>query len=240
MKNRTRRPSSNGKGRVVRSGRRASGSSAPDGAAQQRRALIAQQAARLVLDQGIADYGFAKRKAAEQMGAVPEAMLPSNREVEQAVIDHQRLFGGAQARALLDDMRAGALEAMDFFRRFEPRAVGAVLRGAVGEHTSITLHVFADAPEDVARLLLDTSMPHRTADVRLRFGNQRTLTCPAFQFHVDRFDYQVVVLPQAAIREAPLSPIDGRPERRATRAEVAALLAGGDAADDPLGADPPA
>ena len=201
-------------------------------AADQQRTVIAQQAARLVLDQGISDYGVAKRKAAERLGTVSPALLPSNREVEQAVLEHRRLFGGRAADDLLTDLRRGALEAMRFFVAYSPRLVGGVLSGAVSEHMPITLHLHTDSAEDVPRLLLDSQMSFKTADARLRYSGERTRRCPSHQFSVDGYDYQVLVLPADAIREAPASPVDGRPERRAGVGELEQLLSRPPAAAD--------
>lgn len=240
MKNRKGKPSSSGARRAGggRAGRgRRRGAPASNANAEQRRLVIAQQAARLVIDQGIADYGFAKRKAAERLGGAPESLLPSNREVEQALLDHQRLFGGREVQEHLAQMREGALQAMRFFARFESRAVGPLLNGAVSEHTPVTLHLYTDTPEDVARTLLDAGIRHRSSDQRLRFSNNRSMLCPAFLFVVEGIDYVVLVLPADAIREAPLSPVDGRPERRMTAAELAALRAGSADAGDALGDD---
>ncbi|MEM9384221.1 MAG: hypothetical protein AAGA68_04120 [Pseudomonadota bacterium] len=220
----TRKTNRSSRGRGARgSARRASAHGQQ--AADQQRTVIAQQAARLVLDQGIRDYGVAKRKAAERLGAVSAALLPSNREVEQAVLEHRRLFGGSAALDQLHELRKGALEAMRFFSAYAPRLVGAVLSGAVSEHTPITLHLHTDTAEDVPRRLLDADMSFDTSDVHLRYLSDRTQRCPRHQFSVDGLDYEVLVLAVDAIREAPASPVDGRPERRASLSEVEALVA---------------
>ena len=50
--------------------------------AEQLRAALAQEAARIMSEQGIDDYGLAKRKAAERFGATDIAVLPKNTEIE--------------------------------------------------------------------------------------------------------------------------------------------------------------
>ncbi len=206
-------------------------------AAEQQRTLIAQAAARIVIEQGISDYGTAKRKAAERLGQVAPALLPTNREVESAVVEHQRLFGGAQHTSRLRALREGACEAMRFFAAFEPRLVGPVLSGAVSAHSPVTLHLFTDDPEAVPRRLLDHGIPHRVGERRLRFGAERTRTCPVHAFSVEGIEYEAVVQPLDAIREAPISPVDGRPQRRASLVQVQELLAA--EADDERGAGDP-
>ena len=56
------------------------------------RAALAQEAARIMAEHGIEDYLFAKRKAAERLGVVEAAVLPKNVEIEQALVEYQRLF----------------------------------------------------------------------------------------------------------------------------------------------------
>ena len=48
------------------------------------RLQIAQEAARIIAEQGIEDYLQAKRKAAERFGACDKAVLPKNAEIEAA------------------------------------------------------------------------------------------------------------------------------------------------------------
>ncbi|MEO6690295.1 MAG: hypothetical protein ABIS07_11805, partial [Dokdonella sp.] len=59
------------------------------------RRRIAVEAARLISEGGLRDYGRAKTKAAAQLGIFDEAGLPKNSEIEDALREHQRLFRGA-------------------------------------------------------------------------------------------------------------------------------------------------
>ncbi|MDH4285718.1 MAG: hypothetical protein OEV35_10410, partial [Gallionellaceae bacterium] len=49
------------------------------------REQLAHHAARLMAEDGITDYAFAKRKAARQMGAEDSHHLPSNQQVDEAL-----------------------------------------------------------------------------------------------------------------------------------------------------------
>jgi hypothetical protein len=55
------------------------------------RQMLAQEAARIIVNQGIRDYGLAKKKAAERLGLNSRGSLPGNAEIEQA---HQLLLVG--------------------------------------------------------------------------------------------------------------------------------------------------
>ena len=58
------------------------------------RRALAQEAARIMAEQGIEDFLLAKRKAAERMGATDASVLPKNTEIEEALAEHNRSFEG--------------------------------------------------------------------------------------------------------------------------------------------------
>ena len=51
----------------------------------QLRQLIAQKAARMMAEEGISDYAFAKKKAGRQLGIVEMDCLPTNAEIEEEI-----------------------------------------------------------------------------------------------------------------------------------------------------------
>src|SRR5437879_13237919 len=94
------------------------------------RRALAQEAARLMAEHGIRDFLVAKRKAAERFGVVDgAAMLPKNCEIESALAEYQRLFGGASHLEALHAQRPAALSAMRYLREFPPRLGAPVLPG---------------------------------------------------------------------------------------------------------------
>jgi hypothetical protein len=192
--------------------------------AEHLRRALAQEAARIMAEQGIDDYGLAKRKAAERFGATDLAVLPKNTEIEAALADHQRLFLADTHAATLDDLRRTALQAMRLLRRFEPRLVGPVLSGTASAHSEVNLHLFADGPESVALHLMDNGIPHRMAERRFRYEPDRFVAYPVVQFVAGTIEIDAVVFPINGIRQSPASPVDGRPMRRATAEEVESML----------------
>ncbi len=133
------------------------------------RRALAQEAARLMAEHGIRDFLVAKRKAAERFGVVDgAAMLPKNSEIESALAEYQRLFGGASHLEALHAQRHAALSAMRYLREFSPRLVGAVLSGTATLHTEVQLHLFADRVESVALKLLDAGIPHEVTEKRVK------------------------------------------------------------------------
>jgi len=88
------------------------------GDSERARQVVAQEAARLIIDHGIRDYRVAKQKAAERLGVVGRG------EIEAAVADHLQIFNGEEHNDLLRLMRTAALSAMQLLNDFLPRLVG--------------------------------------------------------------------------------------------------------------------
>ena len=192
--------------------------------AEHLRRALAQEAARIMAEQGIDDYRLAKRKAAERLGATDIAVLPKNTEIEEALADHQRLFESHTHSSTLRDLRKTALQAMRLLKRFEPRLVGPVLSGTASAHSEVNLHLFAEGSESVALHLLDNNIPHRIAERRLRYEPDRLVSYPVVRFVAGNRDIDAVVFPINGIRQSPSSPVDGRPMKRANTEELESLL----------------
>ena len=189
------------------------------------RRALAQEAARLMFEHGVDDYGFAKRKAAERLGASEYAVLPKNAEIDAALAEYQRLFAADTHAETLAAQRRAAIDAMELLEEFEPRLVGPVLSGTATPHQEISLHVFSDTPEAVSIRLLEEHIQYRVAEHRVKMNAERVLPIPAVQFSVFDFPVEALVFPRDGIRQAPLSPSDGRPTRRASIDEVRSLVA---------------
>jgi len=187
------------------------------------RRALATEAARIMSQQSLADFYQAKQKAAERLG-VPAQSLPSNAEIEQALIEYQRLFGGDRHGSEVRRLRERALAAMDALSQFDPRLVGAVLSGTAHADSEVQLHLFADTAESVAIALMERDIPFTSAQREFRYTAERSVTYPAFSFMAGEVRMEVVVFPPEAVRQAPLSAVDGKPMKRARASEVRALL----------------
>jgi hypothetical protein len=188
------------------------------------RRAMAQEAARIMAEQGIHDFLTAKRKAAERFGNPDDAALPRNTEIEAALIEYQRLFAADTHGTKLQRQRHVALQAMRSLAAFEPRLVGPVLSGTATPHADVQLHLFAERAEAVALQLLDRGVQHEIIERRLRLDAERVRNYPGIRFEIDSQAIEATVFPLDGIRQAPVSPVDGRPMKRADRAELEVLL----------------
>jgi len=188
------------------------------------RRALAQEAARIMAQHGIHDFLTAKRKAAERLGVTEASALPRNTEIEEALAEYQRLFDADGHEVTLEAQRRTALRAMNCLSQFEPRLVGPVLSGTATEYADIQLHLFADTPEYVALKLIDRGIAHEITERRVRLDAERTKAYPGLRFAIDDRKIEATVFPVDGIRQAPVSPVDGRPMRRADAAEIQDLL----------------
>lgn len=188
------------------------------------RLRLAEEAARILIDSGSRDFALAKRKAAEHLNAHDTRQMPSNQEIEQAVAAYQRLFRSTSQPHHLRILRETACEAMRFFSDFQPRLVGPVLSGTADVNTPISLHLFSDTPEEISLLLLARQIPFETLDKRLHIRDELYQNFPALSFYVQEYKVEVIIFPVSKRVPTPLSPVDGKPIKRATLEAVQALL----------------
>ncbi len=189
------------------------------------RQVIAQEAARIIVNHGVRDYRVAKQKAADRLGVNSRGALPGNAEIEAAVAEHLQLFGGEAHEDRLRLMRVAALSAMELLATFTPRLVGPVLAGTADENSVVNLHLFADSPESVALELEQIGISYRTYERRLKSRRNQVDSYSGFEFNHGSNAIQATVFPVDGIRQAPMSPIDGKPMRRADVGAVQAMLA---------------
>lgn len=188
------------------------------------RRTICEEAARIMIDHGISDYRFAKKKAAQRLGISPRRTdLPSNRELADAVRVRLRLFDGDGLNDRYRTRLERAVEVMELLSEFRPRLVGALLEGIATRHGTVELHLFCDAPEQVMMCLQDMGVPHRPYDKRVRFPSDNYEQVPGFTFEWKNSPFDALVFKYHRIREAPICPVLGRPMQRVPADRVLAL-----------------
>ena len=189
-----------------------------------RRITIAQEAARIIQEQGLTNFRSAKEKAVTRLGLGQQGALPSNEEIEQALAERHRIFHGEAHEERIADLRQAALDLMRALEPFEPRLVGSVLNGNATEHAVIELHLFSDAAEDVGGHLDALGLAHRAVEHRLRLRRDEVEAFPGYRLRSAGLEFSLAVFPERYRGHAPLSPVDGRPMRRAGVRDVEALV----------------
>ena len=191
----------------------------------QMRIRLAQEAARVMIDDGIRDFQTAKRKAADHLGVSNTRNLPRNQEIEEARQAYQRLFLGERQQHRQQQLQHAAVKAMTLLQEFDPHLTGQVLDGSAAPNAAVELHLFADTPEAVARFLHNSGIPYDERHTRLRYDHDTNLELPMYAFVAGDLPIELTVFPREGRRQAPLSRVDGQPVRRARLPEVEALAA---------------
>jgi hypothetical protein len=143
------------------------------------REQLAHQAARLMAENGITDYAYAKRKAAKQLGAPDTQHMPNNHEIDQALRSFRALFQHEHHPLILNQLREQALSAMRLLAPFHPYLTGSVLEGSAGEQSDINLTVYSDDVKAVMMFLLKHKVEFESGEWRTQLMG-RIQNLPSF------------------------------------------------------------
>lgn len=200
--------------------------------AQQLRQMIAQSAARMMAEDGISDYAYAKNKAGRQLGVVESSVLPSNTEIEEELKLYNALFLSDEQPENLANLRKNALFTMEMLARFNPYLTGSVLDGTAGLGSETHIHLFAESLKEVEMYLLNLDIPFETNEKSYRVmndgkrdkkGNGRKKV-PMYTLEMETGLIKLSVFEPDEIRVAVKHIVDGSNVTRANIAGVKALL----------------
>ena len=183
---------------------------------------IAYIAARLMAEDGIADYATAKWKAARQAGLADSNLLPDNSEIEAALREYQGLYQKDDQPGHLRRLREVAVKVMRDFEEFRPALVGSVLSGTAGQYSDVSLQLFTDDPKSLTLFLLNRRYRYEEGSRRLRRGDGFTQV-PQIHFRVEDVPVTLTILDRDDERASARARSDSEPQR-ARLADVQALL----------------
>ncbi len=187
---------------------------------------LANEAARIMTDDGVTDIGTAKKKAMQRLGVKDKHLLPDNIDVESALSHYQKLFKPDHLAIRLHDFREIAKNAMQMLEDYSPRLVGSVLRGTATESNCVSLHLFTDSPEEIHFLLTDRKIPFVIDESQYQQTRNKTITCPVCRFFAGDVELKLSIFPYMALRQAPISPLNDKPMKRADLESVKKLISG--------------
>ena len=119
------------------------------------RERIAQAAAALIIESGIDDWQFARRKAVKQLGLSERTSLPDRAQLEAALRDYAAIYLTEEQPELLEELRSEALQWMELLREFDPALTGPVAEGWAYPGCEIRLELLADDAKVVEIALLN-------------------------------------------------------------------------------------
>lgn len=186
---------------------------------------IAYLAARMMAEDGMADFGAAKWKAARQAGLEDANLLPDNQEIEAALREYQGLYQKEDQPAHLRRLREVAVAVMRDFQDFRPALVGPVLNGTASQYSEVSLQLYADDPKSLALFLLTRRHRYEEGTRRVRRADA-WVEVPQFHLEVEGIPVTLTVLDRDDERLGAKGRGEAEGAQRARLAEVEALLAG--------------
>ncbi len=187
------------------------------------RAQIAYLAARIMAEDGIEDYGLAKKKAARQAGIADARQLPGNDEIDAALKAYREIYHADDHRSRLSELREIAVRAMTELEQFSPHLTGNVLNGNAGKYAGIELQLFTDDAKAVEMFLIDRGMEYQAGQVSLYCGETR-ITVPSFTLNDDGAAIELTVFSPRDARMPLKTSLAGKTIERAKLAAVEELL----------------
>ncbi|HAY10824.1 MAG TPA: hypothetical protein DCY18_12975 [Thauera sp.] len=180
---------------------------------------IAALAARMMAEDGISDFGFAKRKAAKQLGATDADALPNNAEIETELRAWLALYQDEEQPERLHEMRSVAVEVMRLLADFRPYLTGGALDGTAGRYSELEIEIFPESTKDVEIFFLNLDLPYDHREPRRPAPHAPEAV---LSFDWNDVPVKVSVYPSSAERNV------RRGQERARLAQVEALLAAGE------------
>lgn len=194
--------------------------------------MIAQAAARMMAEDGIHDFAYAKKKAGRQLGVSENSALPTNAEVEEEIRLYHQIYSADEQPQELHKLRRAALATMQLFERFNPHLTGSVLEGTAGRFGQTDIHLFADSAKDVEIFLLSQQIPFESSEKTYRLSDRPSKdkkdkvrkTVPVFTLETEYGLQKLSVFEFDDLRIATKRTGDGSSADRADIAGVQVLL----------------
>jgi hypothetical protein len=196
------------------------------------RQLVAQQAARIMAEDGVHDFAYAKKKAGRQLGVSENSVLPTNAEIEDEIRIYHEIYNADEQPLELAKLRKTALITMQLFERFNPHLTGSVLDGTAGKYSQTDIHIFADSAKEVEMFLLNQQIPFESSEKSYRISDKPSKDkkekvrkiVPVFTLETEYGIQKVSVFEVDDMRVATKKASDGSNAERASMAELKQLI----------------
>lgn len=189
--------------------------------AAQRQEIVCETA-RIIADEGLLDYQKAKNKAAHRLGY--RGLLPSNKEIESALITHLNIYHASTIKQRRMVLQTLALDFMQLLDRFNPRLCGDVLSGNVSPFSPIQIHINADPPEQISPFLEKHSIPYIAKEKLVNFGSDKYQEILIYSFRNNEIRIEIWALSDALFKCPPICSIHNKPMPRVTLGKFKKML----------------
>ena len=176
------------------------------------RQALADETAKIITLEGVRDFHRAKIKASERLGNSHHGSLPSNIEIEKAILSFQKTFL-PEHKKIITAQRRVARDVMQWLQTYAPFLVGEVLEGTSGVNSPISIHVSSDTVEMVVETIREKVSKIETTQRRLKLNNE-FVQVPTIIFDYKNFEIEIVVFSLRQRYQLPKSKSQNRSMQR--------------------------
>jgi len=186
------------------------------------RAMIVQEAARLMYEDGVQQFLDAKKLAAKRILGKEIKHLPSNGEISNALYQLSQFKDASTHQEKLYFMRIKAIEIMEQLHPFRPRLIGSVSTGRIRSGSDIDLHVFCDQVEELEYFITRLNWRYDRELVCIQKNNQLK---EYLHLYLDmEYPVELSVYPLNEYKITNRSSTDGKPIKRLGLKQVHQLI----------------
>ena|SRR6056300_1537158 len=128
---------------------------------------VANLAAQMIMEEGIKDYFFAKKKAAKSLGLNENVSLPTNLQIDKAIEEFHKIFNQDTNIEFLEHFKDQALSVMDLFKGFKPHLMNELTKGIIPKFPEIKINLFADNIKDIEYVLLNSEISYEFSETKM-------------------------------------------------------------------------
>jgi hypothetical protein len=192
--------------------------------------LVAQAAARFMVDGLESEYLRAKERAVLMLGLGSQTRLPSNRQIREFIgLLTREQLGGSEVDRRLREMRLIAEEVMMAIADFDPFLIGSTLAGDIHAASDVDLHAYSDDCEVLKEQLLDWGFE----GVEEEFVENRKGRFVHLRWSERGYPVEITVYPLSWRELTPYSSVTGKPMKRADLAALRRLLSASGQSSEP-------
>ena len=121
----------------------------------------------MIMEEGIKDYFFAKKKAAKSLGLNENVSLPTNSQIDKAIEEFHKIFNQDTNIEFLEHFKDQALNVMDLFKSFKPHLMNELTKGIIPKFPEIKINLFADNIKDIEYVLLNSEISYEFSETKM-------------------------------------------------------------------------
>ena len=128
------------------------------------RLSIANKAAEIIMEEGVDDYQYAKKKAVKYLDVNNLDTLPSNDEIDKALLEYGSIFQNEIDLDAICKIKEEALKIMKLFDRFSPFFLSQITEGLVPKYPIININIYTDSMKEIEYVLLNNNLNFEIKD----------------------------------------------------------------------------